>query len=87
MRAELRSMPEELFFAEDFLDDDGVTDDPIRIAVSIAIRPGEGAASIDFAGSSPQCAARSTPFFPSRFPPAFMSSAACYLRTRRPPRD
>ena len=54
MRAELRSMPEGEFFAEDFLDDDGVTDDPIRIAVSIAIRPGEGAASIDFAGSSPQ---------------------------------
>ncbi len=54
MRAELRSMPEGVFAAEDFLDDDGVSDDPIRIAVSIAIHPDEGIASIDFAGSSPQ---------------------------------
>ena len=54
MRAQLRSLPAGTFTAEDFLDDDGVTDDPIRIAVSIAIRPEEGAATIDFAGSSPQ---------------------------------
>jgi len=54
MRAQLSSLPEGIFFAEDFLDDDGVTLDPIRIAVSIAIRPDEGAADIDFAGSSPQ---------------------------------
>lgn len=54
MRAQLRAMPAGSFSAEDFLDDDGVTDDPIRIAVTITIRPQEGAACIDFAGSSVQ---------------------------------
>jgi len=54
MRAELRGMPAGTFTAEDFLDDDGVTDEPIRIAVSITTDPAEGAAVIDFAGSSPQ---------------------------------
>lgn len=54
MRAELQAMPEGDYFAEDYLDDDGVTDEPIRIAVSIAIRPQDGTAAIDFAGSSPQ---------------------------------
>jgi N-methylhydantoinase B len=54
MRAQLRGLPAGTYTAEDFLDDDGVTGDPIRIAVSIAIRPEQGSASIDFAGSSPQ---------------------------------
>jgi N-methylhydantoinase B len=54
MRTLLRSMPAGTFSAEDFLDDDGVSDDPIRIAVSITMRPEQGTASIDFAGSSPQ---------------------------------
>jgi len=53
MRAELRKMPAGTFQAEDFLDGDGVTDEPIRIAVSIAIDPSEGSAVIDFAGSAP----------------------------------
>ncbi len=54
MRAELRRMPAGVFAAEDFLDNDGVTDEPIRIAVSIRFDPAEGAAEIDFSGSSPQ---------------------------------
>jgi N-methylhydantoinase B len=54
MRAQLRSMPAGVFTAEDFLDNDGVTDSPIRIAVSIAIHPEDGSAQIDFAGSSAQ---------------------------------
>jgi N-methylhydantoinase B len=54
MRAELRRLPAGVFAAEDFLDDDGVTDDPIRIAVAITFDPQEGSAVIDFAGSSPQ---------------------------------
>jgi N-methylhydantoinase B len=54
MRAELRQMPAGVFAAEDFLDGDGVTDEPIRIAVSIRFDPSEGAAEIDFTGSSPQ---------------------------------
>ena len=54
MRAELRKMPAGVFTAEDFLDEDGVTDDPIRIAVAIKFDPAEGSAEIDFSGSSPQ---------------------------------
>ena len=54
MRAELRTMPQGTFAAEDFLDNDGVTEEPIRIAVSITFDPEQGSAAIDFAGSSPQ---------------------------------
>lgn len=54
MRAELRNMPAGTFTAEDFLDDDGVSNEPIRIAVSITFDPEEPSASIDFTGSSPQ---------------------------------
>src|SRR3981081_4538872 len=54
MRAELRNMPAGVFTAEDFLDGDGVTDDPIRIAVAITFNPADGSAKIDFSGSSPQ---------------------------------
>ncbi|HKF50407.1 MAG TPA: hydantoinase B/oxoprolinase family protein [Terracidiphilus sp.] len=54
MRAELRTMPAGTFRAEDFLDDDGVSDDPIRIAVAITIDPDNGSAVIDFEGSSPR---------------------------------
>jgi N-methylhydantoinase B len=54
MRAELSRMPTGMFEAEDFLDNDGVTDDPIRIAVAITFDSETGSASIDFSGSSPQ---------------------------------
>jgi N-methylhydantoinase B len=54
MRAELRTLPGGRFAAEDFLDDDGINDEPIRIAVSIEIDPLAGSVAIDFAGSSPQ---------------------------------
>jgi len=54
MRAELRKMPAGVFEAEDYLDSDGVTDDPIRITVAIKFEPSEGSAEIDFAGSSAQ---------------------------------
>ena len=54
MSAALRSIPEGTYRAEDFLDDDGVTDRPQKIAVTIRIR--EGRAVVDFTGSSPQCA-------------------------------
>ncbi len=42
MRAELRKMPAGVFEAEDYLDGDGVTDDPIRIAVDDQIRSSGG---------------------------------------------
>lgn len=64
MRAELRTMPAGTFTAEDFLDDDGVSDEPIRIAVSITFDPEEPSASIDFAGSSPQVAGAVNAVYP-----------------------
>src|SRR6266536_3130019 len=39
MRSELRQMPRGTFEAEDFLDDDGFSSDPIRINVSITFDP------------------------------------------------
>jgi N-methylhydantoinase B len=56
VRAELAKMPTGIFAAEDWLDSDGVTDEPIRIAVRLRIDPEAGAMEIDFAGSSPQVA-------------------------------
>ena len=56
MRAELRSMPAGTFRAEDWLDDDGVSDAPCRIAVELQFDPQAGSVTIDFAGSSAQAA-------------------------------
>ncbi|HEV2422196.1 MAG TPA: hydantoinase B/oxoprolinase family protein [Candidatus Acidoferrales bacterium] len=54
MRATLRGIPNGVYRAEDFMDNDGVTDEPIAIRVTIRIRGGR--AEVDFAGSSPECA-------------------------------
>jgi N-methylhydantoinase B len=54
MRATLRAIPAGTYAAEDFLDDDGIAPDPVRIRVRIRI--GGGRAAVDFAGSSPQTA-------------------------------
>ena len=54
MRATLRDIPDGLYRAEDFLDNDGVSEAPLRIRVAIRIR-GEHA-DVDFTGSSPECA-------------------------------
>lgn len=54
MRAELRRMPRGTFAADDYLDDDGVTDSPVKIAVAITFDPCAGSAVIDFTGSAPQ---------------------------------
>ena len=56
VRAELTKMPAGIFDAEDWLDDDGVTDEPRRIAVRLRIDPEAGAMDVDFAGSSAQVA-------------------------------
>jgi N-methylhydantoinase B/oxoprolinase/acetone carboxylase alpha subunit len=53
-RAMLRQIPDGEYGFEDFLDSDGVTDDPVRIAVMLRIRADE--AEVDFTGSSPQVA-------------------------------
>jgi N-methylhydantoinase B len=54
MRATLRAIPDGTYRAHDFLDDDGISADPLRIAATIRVR-GEQAV-VDFSGSSPQCA-------------------------------
>jgi N-methylhydantoinase B len=56
VRAELRTMPAGEFGAEDWLDDDGVSDAPVRIAVRIRLDPQAAQIVVDFAGSSPQVA-------------------------------
>jgi N-methylhydantoinase B len=56
VRAELKKMPAGEYDADDWLDDDGVTDEPRRIAVRLKIDPEAGAMDVDFAGSSAQVA-------------------------------
>jgi len=56
VRAELRTMPAGSFSAEDWLDDDGVTDDVRRIAVRLRFDPYSASVDVDFAGSSVQVA-------------------------------
>jgi N-methylhydantoinase B len=56
VRVELAKMPAGIFAATDWLDGDGVVDEPIRIAVRLRIDPEAGAMEIDFAGSAPQVA-------------------------------
>src|SRR5260370_36410031 len=54
MSATLAEIPEGVYRAEDFWDDEGITDQPQRIAVTIRIR--RRRAEVDFTGSAPQCA-------------------------------
>src|SRR5258708_33914932 len=54
MAAALAAIPEGIYRAEDFLDDDGITEKRQRIAVKIRIR--RRRAEVDFTGSAPQCA-------------------------------
>jgi N-methylhydantoinase B len=56
MRAELRLLPGGEFSAEDFLDDDGITDRPIKIRVTIRMDPKRATAHVDFTGTDPQVA-------------------------------
>jgi N-methylhydantoinase B len=56
VRVELRAMPAGEWSAEDWMDSDGVTDEPRRIAVRLRTDSVEGAIEADFAGSSAQVA-------------------------------
>ena len=53
MASTISSIPDGRYEAEDLLDDDGVSNEPQRIQVTIRIR-GKNA-EVDFTGSSPQC--------------------------------
>lgn len=52
VRRRLSALPDGVYEAEDFLDDDGESSEPVRIAVKIEIRGDR--ARVDFNGSSPQ---------------------------------
>jgi N-methylhydantoinase B len=60
MRAFLERVPAGTYRAEDFLDNDGISDQPIRIAVTVKIRhnrprsASQSMVSIDFTGTDPQ---------------------------------
>jgi N-methylhydantoinase B len=54
LRAELAKLPAGEFTAEDFMDDDGVNDRPIRIRLTLGIDPRGERAVVDFAGTDPQ---------------------------------
>jgi N-methylhydantoinase B len=54
VRAELRLMPAGEFAAEDWLDDDGVTDEPRKIAANLRFDPDAAEMHVDFAGSAAQ---------------------------------
>jgi N-methylhydantoinase B len=58
MRAFLAEVPAGEYAAEDFMDDDGITDKPVRVAVKLTFagskRGGRVLATVDFTGSSPQ---------------------------------
>ena len=53
-RAAIRKLPDGVYRFTDFLDNDGVTDRPVRIQVAITIRG--DSAEVDFTGSDPQVA-------------------------------
>ncbi|MBI2207224.1 MAG: hydantoinase B/oxoprolinase family protein [Candidatus Rokubacteria bacterium] len=52
MRACLAAMPRGTYAAEACLDDDGVSDEPVRVAVAVTV--GDGEVTVDFTGSSRQ---------------------------------
>jgi N-methylhydantoinase B len=57
MRAFLQRVPAGDYRAEDFLDNDGITDKPVKIAVTIRVPPRgkrPHAVTVDFTGSDPQ---------------------------------
>ena len=61
----LRHLPEGEYEAEEFEDDDGLTDEPIRFQVKITVR--EGRLHFDFSGSDPQRASSMNATFTQTF--------------------
>ena len=54
MRAELTDLPDGRWEATDYLDNDGIKDEPLAIKVALEIKGDR--MTLDFAGSAPQCA-------------------------------
>ncbi len=51
-REEIRGWPKGTFHFEDFIDDDGLSDDPIAVRVAVTVH--EDRLSVDYTGSAPQ---------------------------------
>jgi N-methylhydantoinase B len=78
MRANIAALPDGTYSAEDFLDNDGIVDTPLKIALDITIQGEE--MTLDFSRSAPPCAgpvniARST------------AVASCYVALKHVFRD
>jgi N-methylhydantoinase B len=56
MQAELQRLPEGEFRGEDYLDNDGITEEAVKISVTITTFPACGRVRVDFTGSAPQVA-------------------------------
>lgn len=61
MQANIKKLPEGDYYCEDFLDNDGITDEPLRIAVKVGIThastvDGKPRLTLDFTGTAPVCA-------------------------------
>ena len=54
MRSELTDMPDGRWEAEDYLDNDGINDEPLKIKIALEIK--NDTMLLDFTGSAPQCA-------------------------------
>lgn len=54
MRSEITDLPDGRWEAEDYLDNDGITDEPLKIKIALEVKNDE--MTLDFTGSSPQCA-------------------------------
>ena len=54
MRQNIKALPNETISIEDYLDNDGVTDDPLTLAVDLTIKNDKMV--IDFSRSSKACA-------------------------------
>lgn len=52
MREEIARIPDGVYAFEDFMDDDGISDEPIRIAATVTVKGSE--LFVDFVGSGPQ---------------------------------
>jgi N-methylhydantoinase B len=78
MRANIAALPDGTYSAEDFLDNDGIVDAPLKIALDITVKGEE--MTLDFSRSAPPCAgpvniARST------------AIASCYVALKHVFRD
>ena len=53
MRSELKDLPDGRWEAEDYLDNDGINDEPLKIKIALEIK--DDTMLLDFTGSAPQC--------------------------------